>query len=422
MTPFDLAALLFVLAAAFGLLNHHLLKLPTTIGLVVIALAVSFALMGIDLAAPGLGIQDTVRGLVEQVDFEDALMNGMLSFLLFAGALHVDLEDLAKERWTVGVLATLGVLTSAFIVAMGLHLIVGLPFLVALAFGALISPTDPVAVMGILKTVRVPKSLEVRIGGESLLNDGVGVVVFLIVVALAFGTDGGEVGAAEALRLFAVEALGGAALGAGAGWLAYRMIRSVDDYVLEVIATLALVMGTYAVAHALHVSGPIAVVVAGLWIGNHGFRFGMSEKTRDHMRTFWHLIDEVLNAVLFLLIGFEVFQIDMDADYALAAVVAIPLVLFARFVSVSMPLSVLHLRGRLERGALAILTWGGLKGGISVALALSLPPSDYKPLLLTATYAVVIFSIVVQGLTVGRVIRAAAGERVAPGAPASQEA
>mgnify|MGYP002715704933 CR=1 FL=1 len=416
MSIFQIIALLLVLAGGFGLLNHHVLRLPTTVGLVFSALAVSFGAILLDRLLPGLGIGETARSLITRIDFAEALMQGMLSFLLFAGALHVNIADLSREKWTVGVLASGGVLLATFLVGLGLHLALDVPFLIALVFGALISPTDPVAVMGILKTVRVPKSLETRIGAESLLNDGVGVVIFLVMVALAFGAGHGDtsIGPVEVVKLFAAEAVGGALLGALAGWIAFQAIRSVDEYTLEVILTLALVAGTYALASVIHVSGPIAVVVAGLIIGNRGMEQGMSETTRLHVRSFWHLTDEILNAILFLLIGFEVLAIAFDASQVLAALVAIPLTLAARLISVSLPLAALRLTGRLEKGAIAIMTWGGLRGGISVALALSLPEGEWKPLILTATYAVVIFSICVQGLTVGPLIRRASGLEARP--------
>lgn len=406
MTPFDIAAVLVVLAALFGYLNHVFLKLPTTIGLVIIALFVSFSAMGID-ALTGSHMARTISGMVSEIDFFDTLMNGMLAFLLFAGALHVELEDLWAERWAIAIMATLGIAISVAIVGLGFAWIAGVPILVALVFGAVVGPTDPVAVLGILKTVKVPRSLETKIAGESLFNDGVGVVLFLILSALAFGGGQGAAegtGALEVLRLFVVEVGGGAAIGAGAGYGTYWLMKRVDDYVLEVALTLALVMGAYALCHNLHVSGPIAVVIAGLFIGNAGMRFGMSAKTQDHVQKFWHLIDELLNAVLFLLIGFEVFAIPFGVQQIIVALAAILLVLLARGTAISLTVGVLGLVRSFTPGVIPIMTWGGLRGGISVALVLSLPDSEWKPLLLTATYAVVIFSIVVQGLTVKAVI------------------
>jgi CPA1 family monovalent cation:H+ antiporter len=303
-------------------------------------------------------------------------------------------------------MATFGVVLSTFVVGVGFWWLTGVPILVALVFGSLISPTDPVAVMGILKTVTVPKSLETKIAGESLFNDGIGVVVFLVLVALAFPVAGApELTWVDVVKLLLVEAVGGAVLGLATGWLAFRMLRKIDDYTLEVIITLALVMGGYALAGAIHVSGPITVVVAGLLIGNTGVRLAMSEKTAGHVRTFWHLVDEILNAVLFLLIGVEVFAISTAWQDLSIALIVIPLVLLARTLAVALPMGVLRLRRQFTPGALPVMVWGGLRGGISVALVLSLPAGPDKPLLLTVTYVVVIFSIVVQGLTVRQVIQ-----------------
>ena len=408
---FNLVALLITLAAAFGYLNHRWLKLPHTIGLVVIALAVSIGILAVDGMFPQLGLEEAVRQALIDVDFEDTLMKGLLSFLLFAGALHVDLETLLSRRWAILTMATVGILLSTAIVA-GLAfygfeaLEFEVPFAVCLVFGALISPTDPVAVIGILKYVDVPETLKAKIAGESLFNDGVGVVLYTALVAYAFG--GGEHGGfslAGAAELLLVEVVGGIGLGLGAGYLAYRAMRSINEHNLEVLITLALVMGTYALASQLHLSGPLAVVVAGLFIGNHGKRFAMSETTRDHVDTFWSLVDEMLNSLLFLAIGFEVVAITRTGQLMMAAALAVPIVLVARWVSVAGPIMLLGLRREFTRGAIPVLTWGGLRGGISVALALALPPSPSKPLLLATTYGVVLFSIIIQGLTIERVVR-----------------
>ena len=408
---FNLVALLITLAAAFGYLNHRWLKLPHTIGLVVIALAVSIGILVVDGMFPQLGLEEAVRQALIDVDFEDTLMKGLLSFLLFAGALHVDLETLLSRRWAILTMATVGILLSTAIVA-GLAfygfeaLGFEVPFAVCLVFGALISPTDPVAVIGILKYVEVPETLKAKIAGESLFNDGVGVVLYTALVAYAFG--GGEHGGfslAGAAELLLVEVVGGIGLGLGAGYLAYRAMRSINEHNLEVLITLALVMGTYALASQLHLSGPLAVVVAGLFIGNHGKRFAMSETTRDHVDTFWSLLDEMLNSLLFLAIGFEVVAITRTGQLMMAAALAVPIVLVARWVSVAGPITLLGLRREFTRGAIPVLTWGGLRGGISVALALALPPSPSKPLLLATTYGVVLFSIIIQGLTIERVVR-----------------
>jgi len=407
---FNLVALLVMLAAAFGYANHRWLRLPHTIGLVVIALVVSIVVLITDELIPTLGLATTVRGLLTDVEFEDVLMKALLSFLLFAGALHVDLDALLQRRLVIGVMATLGVITSTVIVAALMYLVFeffGVPmgFSYCLVFGALISPTDPIAVMGILKEVRVPQMLETKIAGESLFNDGVGVVLFSILVTLASGgTD--TVDLVDVASLFALEAVGGIGLGLGAGYIAYRAMRAIDQHSLEVLITLALVMGTYSVASRLHMSGPLAVVVAGLFVGNHGKRFAMSESTRRHIDTFWTLLDEVLNSVLFLAIGFEVVAISLTGQVVGASIIAILVVLFARFLAVALPITILKFREQFTTGAIPVLTWGGLRGGISVALALALPPTPEKQIILAVTYVVVVFSIVVQGLTVERVVRA----------------
>ena len=409
---FNLVGLLITLAALFGYVNHRWLRLPHTIGLVVIALAVSVVILLADTVFPQLGLESVVRRTLTDIEFEETLMQGLLSFLLFAGALHVDLEALISRRWAISTLATVGIVVSTLIVA-GLMFYgfrafgFDVPLAYCLVFGALISPTDPVAVMGILKTVKVPPSLEAKIAGESLFNDGVGVVLYSVLVAMAVGAgEHGEATLASAAELLAVEAVGGVLLGLAAGYSAYRAMKSIDEHTLEVLITLSLVMATYAVASRLHVSGPLAVVVAGLFIGNHGKRFAMSDETRHHIDTFWSVIDEVLNSLLFLAIGFEVIAIALTGEVVAVSLLAVPVVLLARFTSVAGPITLLGLRREFTKGAIPVLTWGGLRGGISVALALSLPPSPSKPVILAATYAVVVFSIVVQGLTIGRVVRA----------------
>ena len=404
LSLFDLAAVLLGLSAVFGYINHRFLRLPHTIGLVVIALAASGAIVAYDAVVVSSQLAEMVTGALAEIDFHDTLMHGMLSVLLFAGAVHVDFSELAARKWAIGLMASVGVLVSTFVIGTAMWYLFGLlgisiPYIWALVFGALISPTDPVAVLGILKTVSVPRLLEAKIAGESLFNDGVGVVVFTIIVALAVsGADGG-LGAGDVAQLFVVEAFGGALLGIVAGYLAYVSMRVIDEHNLEVLITLALVFCSYSIALHLHISGPIAVVVAGLFIGNHGARFAMSENTRTHVFQFWELLDEILNSVLFLLIGLEVLLIGFTTEFIGIALVAIPVVLIARFIAVSIPIGLLAVRQTFERGAIIMLTWGGLRGGISVALALSLPPSEYKAPILAATYAVVVFSIIVQGLT-----------------------
>lgn len=422
MDLFSTLAALLTLAAVFAYVNHRFIGLPTTIGVMLIALVMSLALVG--LGSLGLSTPDQAEALLRSINFSEALLQGMLSFLLFAGALHVNLNSLLDMKWTIGALATVGLLISMLLVGTMTWLVlgwlgVGLPFLYCLLFGALISPTDPIAVLGILKTAGAPKSLEMKIAGESLFNDGVAVVVFLVLVEIVVGVE--EVTAGHVALLFAQEALGGAVLGLAAGYLSYAMIRRVDSYQVEVLITLALVTGSYALAMAFHLSGPIAVVVAGLLIGNQGRLLGMSDETRHHLDIFWELVDEVLNAVLFVLIGLEVLVLTFTGAYLLAALLLIPLVLLARFIAVGLPVSLLRPFQAFSPGAVRIMTWGGLRGGISVALALSLPLGPERDVILAITYVLVVFSIVVQGLTIGKVVKKAMGEGKTDGSLEEEE-
>lgn len=396
--------ILICLAALFSYVNHRLLKLPMTIGLMAVALA--FSLILLVLGKLGLGIEAEAQRFMMGIDFNEALMHGMLGFLLFAGALHVKLDELLDLKWVVGTLAVAGTILSSVVIGLLGYVLfdwVGLPlpFLYCLLFGALISPTDPIAVMGVLRQARLPKALEMKIVGESLFNDGVGVVLFLVVLNLL---PKDTVHVTDVLVLFAEEALGGAALGVALGYFAYRMLRSVDNYQVEILITLALVMGSFGLADLLHTSGPIAVVVAGLLIGNYGRQWAMSETTREHLDNFWELLDELLNAVLFVLIGLEVLVLSFKQPYLLAGLVAIPMVLAARWLSVVLQIRLFSFIREFTARTVTILTWGGLRGGISVALALSLPPSSSRDALVTITYAVVVFSILVQGLTINRVL------------------
>lgn len=396
--------ILICLAALFSYVNHRLLKLPMTIGLMAVALA--FSLILLVLGKLGFGIEAEAQRFMMGIDFNEALMHGMLGFLLFAGALHVKLDELLDLKWVVGTLAVVGTILSSVVIGLLAYVLfdwVGLPlpFLYCLLFGALISPTDPIAVMGVLRQARLPKALEMKIVGESLFNDGVGVVIFLVVLNLV---PKETVHVTDVLVLFAEEALGGAALGVALGYLAYRMLRSVDNYQVEILITLALVMGSFGLADLLHTSGPIAVVVAGLLIGNYGRQWAMSERTREHLDNFWELLDELLNAVLFVLIGLEVLVLSFKQPYLLAGLVAIPMVLVARWLSVVLQIRLFSFVREFTARTVTILTWGGLRGGISVALALSLPPSPSRDALVTITYAVVVFSILVQGLTINRLL------------------
>ncbi|MBR9649932.1 cation:proton antiporter [Thalassovita aquimarina] len=409
MTFLQITSLLIVLAGAFGSINYLFLKLPAAIGILVVSLLASISVLLLDQIVPGLNMAFTARKVILGIDFSDALLEGMLGLLLFAGALHVKLSDL-REQWAIVVLmATLGVALSTAVVGFGFSWITGMPLMIALVFGALISPTDPVAVMGVLREASLRKSLETKIAGESLFNDGVGYVVFLVLVALAFPAAGGghgdghETTAMSAITLFVQEAFGGAILGIVLGWLTFRVMRLIDDYALEVLITLGLAFGGYELAVWLHVSAPIMAVCAGLLIGDIGAARGMSEETRRYVGAFWEMIDEILNAVLFLLIGFEVFAVTLDMQFMTAGIAAIVLALVARLIAVAVPIILLRPFRGFGPGVIPIMTWGGLKGGISVALALSLPEGEWKPLILAATYLVVIFSIIIQGLTVGRV-------------------
>ncbi len=407
LTAFDVASVLIVLAALLGYINHQYLKLPSAIGLTVMGAVASLVVIAVDRLLPQSDAGPLLEGFLRQIDFETTLMDGMLSFLLFAGALHVDWAELRRGRWPIVILSTVGVLLSTTIVGAGTFVLAGLlgvaaPLPWCFVFGALISPTDPVAVMGVLKRANVSPLLQATVAGESLFNDGVGVVVFAILLGVASGAESFSM--VHAMQSFAWEAGGGVLLGLLAGWGAYRAMRSIDEFNVEVMLSLAVVMGGYSVAHWLHVSGPVAMAVAGLVIGNAAVQDAMSKTTRDYVLKFWTLIDEILNAVLFLLIGLEVVAIATDRRTLLLGVVVIPLVLAARWTAVAAPLLFLRRHISLGRAGLPTLVWGGLRGGISIALALSLPPGNTKTILLTATYIVVLFSVIVQGGSVGRLI------------------
>ncbi len=406
MTLLQVASFLIVLAGAFGSINYLFLKLPSAIGILIVALMASFGVMIVDAALPALGIRDRIRAIVVDLEFSASLLDGMLGLLLFAGALHVKLGDLRRQAWVVVLMATIGVGISTAVAGYGFHWIFGAPLLVALVFGALISPTDPVAVLGVLRNANLRKSLETKIAGESLFNDGVGYVVFLVLVGIAFpsGENHGA-GLSGATLLFLQEAGGGALLGAALGWLVFQIMRRIDDYPLEVLLSLGLAFGGYQLAVYLHLSGPIMAVVAGLFIGDVGVKYGMSAQTRKYLDSFWVLIDEILNAVLFLLIGVEVFAVAFDIAALWGGVLCIALSLIARLAAVALPVLMLSPFRAFTRDVIPIMTWGGIKGGISVALALSLPDSEWKPVILTVTYIVVIFSIVVQGLTIAPLAR-----------------
>jgi CPA1 family monovalent cation:H+ antiporter len=404
MGMFDLIAVLLSLAALFAYLNHRFVGLPNGIGIMLIGLVMSLGLVVLNKLG-WLNTEAYARALA-QVDFDDTVMNGMLSFLLFAGALHVNINRLAAMKDTIAVLATIGVIMSSVIIGVVSFYVfalfgIDIPFIYCLVFGVLISPTDPIAVMGILKKVGAPKSIEAKITGESLFNDGVAVVLFIAVLGVATGQSEASLSAVG--LLFLQEAVGGALFGLALGYLGYRMLKSIDNYQVEVLITIAMVTGGYALAQQLHLSGPIAIVIAGLMMGNRGRLLAMSDVTRERLDHFWELLDEVLNAVLFLLIGMEILLIQFLPSYLYSALLIIPLVIVARFISVGLPVTILRAKNTYSPHAIKILTWGGLRGGISVALVLSMPPGPYREPLIAATYAVVLFSIIVQGLTVGRV-------------------
>lgn len=406
MTLFSLLALLITLAALFSYINYKFIKLPTMIGLMLISML--FSLFLVVLGWFGLGVDTMALHILNQIDFNKALLEGMLSFLLFAGALHVNISDLMQEKWLVLTLAKLGVLLSTFLIGTATFYLMplfglSLPYLYCLIFGALISPTDPVAVMGILKSAGASKSLETKIVGESLFNDGVGVVVFVALFSLIAGEF--EPSFISIGSLFLKEVIGGAVLGMGLGYIAYNLLKQVDNYQVEILITLALVMGGYALALSLHASGPIAMVMSGLLIGNHGRYFAMSQTTRENLDTFWELVDEILNAVLFVLIGLEVLVLSFTFKWIVLGFLLIPVILLVRAFCVGIPVSFLKWRGKAGRGVVSILTWGGLRGGISVALALALPVSPERNLILTITYIIVAFSILVQGTTLKKLIQ-----------------
>ncbi len=406
----DTIAILISLAAIFSYINYRFLKIPSTIGLLVIALLMSLGI--VILGKFGLPIADHAKSFLKEIDFNEALMQGMLSALLFAGALHVHLEELIKQKWVVAILASVGVITSTFMVGYASYFIFGwlgldIPLIYCLLFGSLISPTDPIAVLGILKTVGASKSLETKIAGESLFNDGVAVVVFLVLLSFVVGADGGhaQLDAMGVAVLFGQEVIGGTVFGLVIGYITFRMLASIDNYQVEILLTLGLVLGGYAMASAMHISGPIAIVVAGLMIGNRGRKHAMSDKTREHLDNFWELIDEILNAMLFVLIGLEVLILTLEAQYLLAGAIMIPVVLLIRFIAVGIPVSLLRLNHTFTPKIVRILTWGGLRGGISIALVLTLPAGEHREALLVITYVIVIFSILVQGMTVGKLVK-----------------
>jgi Na+:H+ antiporter len=410
MSLLELAAILFVMTASFGWINHKIIRLPHSVGLLLFGLVTSIILLLIEINVAHITLYSHVMDFIQRVDFQKTVLQGVLGFLLFAGAMHVEFSELKSRALSVGLMATFGVVISTVVVGLGVWWLarlfdVDLPLIWALVLGALISPTDPIAVLNTLKEVRVSKALETDMAGESLFNDGIGVVLFTVLLAIATGGDGDGVDPAHIAELFFYEALGGALLGFATGYVAYRGMRAIDNFPIEILISLALVTGTYALAERASMSGPISVVVAGLLIGNRGPLDAMSDQTQKYLFAFWTVIDEILNSVLFLLIGLEVLVLRFEASFAWVMACSIPLVLFGRSLAVSIPVVLLKWWHPFVRGSIPVLIWGGLRGGISVALALSLPETPGKPLMLSITYTVVLFTIVVQGLSLRTVVR-----------------
>jgi CPA1 family monovalent cation:H+ antiporter len=415
LTPFDAASILVVLVAAFGFLNVRFLHMPPSVAMTAMGAAGSLLIAVADYVLPSIDLSSRAASFLTGINFHVVLLDGMLSFLLFAGALHVDWDAMKRGRWPILVLSTIGVIVSTCLIGGGIYglssaLGVELPLIWCLVFGALISPTDPVAVMGVLKRTRCPPLLQATVAGESLFNDGVGVVVFSILLAGAAG--GQEIGVIHGLVDFVRQAAGGVVLGLVVGWIGYAAMRAIEEYNVELMITLAIVMGGYSLARWLGVSGPVAMAVAGLLIGNAGVAKAMGEITRDHVLKFWALIDELLNAVLFLLIGLEIIAISPSPKLLLLGALAIPLLLIARTLSVMLPLQAM--RTMTGRRAFVTLVWGGLRGGISIALALSLAESDARTTILTVTYVIVLFSVLIQGASVARVLERVGDPCAAP--------
>ncbi|MET0244686.1 MAG: sodium:proton antiporter [Flavitalea sp.] len=397
-------SVLIVLASFFSYLNLRYLKLPSTIGIMIIAMISSVILVITGNIFPKTF--SNFSTLLQDVDFTEVLMGAMLNFLLFAGAIHINLKDLREQRGPIVIFSSVSVIISTFVVGGIMYYLapllhVQIPFIYCLLFGALISPTDPIAVMGVLKEAKVRKSLETKVAGESLFNDGVAVVVFAVILQLAQGTEI-DISFGNITWLLVKEAAGGFLLGAVLGVLASKSMRRIDDYKVSVLITLSVVMGGYLIAHAMHISGPLTMVAAGIVIGNYGKRIAMSAQTKDYLNKFWELIDDILNAILFLFIGFELLIIKNVTDYWLIGTVSILVVLLARFISIYIPVLIIPFKNKFSPGTIKILVWGGLRGGVSIALALSMDEGPYKSILVSVTYFVVVFSIIVQGLTVGK--------------------
>jgi CPA1 family monovalent cation:H+ antiporter len=406
MTPFSIFSILIVISALFAYINFRFIKLPSSIGLMLLALITSFALIGVGIVSPDVTKEITI--LLNSIDFSELLMGSMLSFMLFAGAIHIKMDLLKQEKFSVIIFITFSVVISTFIIGTAIYYLLGLfniqtDFIYCLLFGSLISPTDPIAVLGILKDAKISKSLEMKIAGESLFNDGVAVVIFITILQVAQTPDNMQF--SDVAILFLREAVGGIIFGIVIGYIGFVLMRSIDNYKVEVLITLAIVMGGYSLANLLHISGPLAMVAAGIIIGNHGKEFAMSDTTIEYIDKFWELIDETLNAILFVLIGLELLVIHFLLTYIIIGLITIILVLLTRYISVFLPAQIIKLKEKITHRTIIIMTWGGLRGGISIALALSLKPEMQKDLWVSLTYFVVAFSILVQGLTVGKLAK-----------------
>jgi len=405
MATYQILSIIIALAALFAYVNDRWIKWPPTIGIMVLALFSSILIVILGNIFPSFSVG--AYKIVTNIDFGQVLLKIMLSFLLFAGAIHIDAEKLKREFWPVMILATIGVFISTILVSVLSYYLfqifgVQVPYIDCLLFGALLSPTDPIAVMAILKRAGIPKSLEMKITGESLFNDGVGVVVFLTIFELATG-KGNNFSATGAILLFLKEAGGGILFGAVMGYVAYFFIRSIANYRVEVLITLATVTLGYTIADHLHISAPLAIIVTGIIIGSKVRGIALSQTSWDYLGKFWDLIDEIFNAILFLLIGMQILQVKIYSTIVLIGLAMILVVLLARWVSVYFPVVLMRFKIKFEKNAVAILVWGGLRGGLSVAMALSLPQSMHRDELVLITYIIVIFSIIVQGLTIGKV-------------------
>ncbi len=408
MNYFLITTILVFLSAAFGFINVRFLKLPNTIGLMVITIFFTLGVFALSYFDDTL--LNAEKYIITQIDFKTLLLDIMLSFLLFAGALHTNFQQLKVQRWPILVFSTLGVLVSTFLVGTAVYYLLMLfnmdvGYVYCLLFGALISPTDPIAVLGILKQAGAPKKLETKIVGESLFNDGVGVVVFLTIFQFA-SSGSAKVSALDVLELFGVEVIGGVVLGLLLGWITYRLMKSIDDYDIEVIITLATVMVGTVIAQNLHLSAPLAMVTAGLMVGNDTMRdSAMSEITETYVDKFWELVDILLNTLLFVLIGMEMLVLAFELDYVIAGLLSIPIILICRYLSLLLPINFFKEKLDFVPNTNIIMTWGGLRGGISIALALGLTQDMHRDLFLVITYVVVVFSIIVQGLTVGKLVK-----------------